>query len=84
MRFYTVGDPEIYDPILLSGSSLFKSGRKKDYIGGIIFPTKKIAEEYGNPYNYKVYEIITDINNTYVPEGRETLHLIDEAEIKFV
>lgn len=74
---YTVGDPEIYDPIIARSGRITKTGREEGYPGGIVFTS--LEEAIKNRGSYDIYVLVTDLSNTYLLEG--TRHLIRSADI---
>lgn len=80
---YTIGAPEIYDPLLLD-DDLVKMGRRADYVGGSVFPDVASARAAIAPLArlYHIYLLDGDYNrDSYQVEGREGRHLSVDAKV---
>jgi len=78
---YTVGHKDTYDPFL-GRDDFMKVGKRDDYGGGVVFLTFEEAQDFLDDRNgddYRVYGLVTDIENTYEKDGRR--YLIEDAKI---
>lgn len=80
MILYTVGDPEIYDPIIERSGKIIKTGKRTDYPGGIVYNSVSDALAASKSYGYHVYILETSLDNTY--SLGDSLHLINDCDIR--